>query len=123
MKRRCFAYIGLLLCLTLFSACQFSLPSLDLFQSDPIVCQVIQKDGQTLTVQVLSPDSHYDEEETLLVAYRPILGGNAVSPGDQITFSYLYNQDVTVKGDLPYITVESVTLTQWTPETAGATEN
>lgn len=122
MKRRYFAYIGLLVSFLLLSACRFPAPSLDLFQNGPIVCQVMQKDGQTLTVQVLSPDSHYDEAETLLVAYRTILGGSAVSPGDQITFSYHYNQDVTVKGDLPYITVESITLTQWPPADTGKTE-
>ncbi|MCI6729880.1 MAG: hypothetical protein SOY32_02365 [Candidatus Faecousia sp.] len=122
MKRRVFSFLSLLLCLLLLGACGFSLDSL-LPEEKQLICRVTAKDGQALTVQVLSADSHYDEEELLIVRYHAISGGRELSVGDTITFTYDYLNDVTVQNDTPCIAVSSVTKTQWIPpETTQSTE-
>ncbi len=117
----------LLMCLMPFVLCACDLP-VDILEEKAIVCQVTAKEQQELTVVVQSPDSHYDEGDTLVIQYQQVTDKKAVAVGSQITFTYDYLQDVTAKNDLPFLKVESISLTQWTPpatepsETTGASE-
>lgn len=121
MNRKIFAFICILALILSLSACGFSLDSIDLgplddfFSKDPIVCSVLEKDGQELKLLVLSSDGYYDVEDKLLVSYSTISGGTSVKVGDIVTFSYDYLTDVTVKGDYPYIVVDSIEHTDYTP--------
>lgn len=110
----------LLICVLLLSGCELNLPGplqkfTKFLDDSPIVCVVTAKEGLTLTVEVQSPDSHYDEGDTLTVIYQTIQNGKEIRIGDQITFSYDYMTDVTVRNDDPCIKTEVVTLTQWEP--------
>lgn len=121
MRRKIVVALGILSMMLAFTACHFSLDSI-LPEKKQVVCQITQKDGQTLTVVVQSPDQYYETDETLIVKYRTITGGNSLDVGDQVTFSYDYLNDVTVQSNLPCITVDTVTKTIWTPSETEATE-
>ncbi len=109
-----------LLCLMPFVLCACDLP-VDILEEKAIVCQVTAKEQQELTVVVQSPDIHYDEGDALVIRYAHVNDNKTVAVGNQITFTYDYLQDVTTRNDLPYLTVESVSLTQWTPPATEAT--
>lgn len=95
----------------------------EMLNSDPIVCVITAKDGQTLTVEVLAADGHYDQGDTLFVDYAGISGATAISVGDTITFTYDYIHDVTVREDTPYILADAISPTDYTPpETADAVQ-
>ncbi len=122
--------IPLILCITtLLSGCSISLESIGLGKlskfigNDPLICKITEKDGQLLTMEVLSPDSHYDEGDILYVQYSSITGAKGVSVGDTVTFEYDYLEDVTVMEKEPLIKTESITPTEYIPpETEEATE-
>ncbi len=128
--KRSIRLLALVLCVvTLLSGCGFSLDSVlpeklkGLLGGGDIICQVTEKEGQLLTVEVLSPDSHYDEGDILYVQYTSITGGKSISTGDIITFTYDYLEGVTVKNDEPFILADSISPTEYTPpETIDATE-
>lgn len=116
--KRFLSILALLMTLTLLlTGCELPIPDIDIpfITSDPIVCLVTAKEERTLTVEVQCEDRHYDEGDTLIINYLTIQNGSAVNPGDQITFDYDYMNKVSVRGDYPYIQVESVTITHWDP--------
>lgn len=121
MNRRFFAFFIVLSMAVLLAGCGLSLESVDLgplnglLKKDPIVCSVLEKEDQQLKLVVLSSDGYYDVDDELLVSYSSISGGTSVNVGDIITFSYDYLTDVTVKGDYPYIVVDSIQHTDFTP--------
>lgn len=110
----------LLMCLMPFVLCACDLP-VDILGEKDIICQVTAKEQQELTVVVQSPDIHYDEGDTLVIRYEHVNDKKTVAVGNQITFAYDYLQDVTTKNDLPYLKVESISLTQWIPPATEAT--
>lgn len=114
--------LALFLCIAvLLSGCSISLESVGLDKlskfigNDPIICRVTAKDGQLLTMEVLSPDSHYDEGDVLYVQYSSITGAKSISVGDTVTFTYDYIEDVTVMEKEPFIKAESITPTEYIP--------
>ena len=121
MYRRIFAFFSVLAAMLSLAACSFSMDSIslgpldDIFKKDPIVCSVLEKNGQELTLLVLASDGHYDVDDELLVSYSTISGGSSVKVGDTVTFSYDYLTDVTAKGKFPYIVVDSIEHTDFTP--------
>lgn len=110
-----------LLCLMPFVLSACDLP-LDILEGEAIVCQVTEQGQQTLTVVVQNPDLHYDEGDTLVIQYQHVADGKALSVGSQITFTYDYLNDVTVQNELPYLKVDSISLTQWTPPETESTK-
>lgn len=127
MGKRIALLAGLLSFVLLLTGCKFSLSSLglgkveDIFSDNPIVCTITAIDQSIFTVQVLSADSHYDEEDILLLDCASVRGAAAFRVGDIITFSYDYLNDVTVRNDAPYIVPESVAATEYTPPTTEET--
>lgn len=114
--------LALFLCMvTLLSGCSISLESIGLGKlsefigNSPIICRVTGKEGQLLTVEVLSSDSHYDEGDILYVQYSSIVGAKSISIGDIITFTYDYMDDVTVLEKEPLIQADSIVPTEYVP--------
>lgn len=109
------------------AGCSLSLESLGLgkleefLDDSPIVCKITEKDGKVLKVTVLSHDGHYDEDDILYVDYNALPENSALKKGEIITFTYDYINKVTVKNDLPYILVDTIEVTQYTPPATEAT--
>jgi len=113
VKRKWISGILLVAMLLMLTAC--SLP-IDLpGGAETLICRVTEKAERLLTVEVLEDNLHYDAGATLLVQYRALSGTTSLSPGDTVSVTYSYLEDVTVQDKLPCITVETVTLTQWVP--------
>lgn len=77
-----------------------------------IVCLVESMEDKQLTVVVVSPDSHFDESDELIVDYDV---ANGIRPGDAVTFTYDYLNDVTSQGKYARIRVGQVIETTYTP--------
>lgn len=119
--RKWITLLTALLCLTLLlTGCELSLSSIglgkveELISSDPIICTVTAVEQGVLTLEVLSPDSHYDAEDVLLLDCTGISGASAFRVGDTITFTYDYLTAVTVRSDMPYIVPDSVSSAEYT---------
>ena len=121
------AILILLVCVSLLmmAGCSLSLDSLGLgsleekldglLGSNPIICSVTAIDGHILTVEVLSPDGHYDEEDLLYLNCAAIEDISFLRPGNTITFTYDYVTGVTVKNDEPFILVTSLSPATYVP--------
>lgn len=126
--RKWIALFTALLCTALLlTGCELSLSSIglgkveELISSDPIICTVTAVEQGVLTLEVLSPDSHYDVEDVLLLDCTGISGASAFRVGDTITFTYDYLTAVTVRSDVPYIVPDSVSRAEYTPPVTGET--
>lgn len=120
--RKWIALFTALLCTALLlTGCELSLSSIglgkveELISSDPIICTVTAVEQGVLTLEVLSPDSHYDAEDALLLDCTGISGASAFRVGDTITFTYDYLTAVTVRSDIPYIVPDSVSRAEYSP--------
>lgn len=115
MKRIAMIIWLLLVPLFVLTACGSDPLGLGDLGEDALVCKITGKDRQELTVTVMDGDLHYDPDEVLMVKYHGLEGGTELKVGDHISFIYDYLNDVTVKNGYPYINVDTVTVTQWTP--------
>lgn len=105
----------------LFTGCSISLDSLglgklkNLFSDEDIVCVITAKNDKLLTVEVLSPDSHYDPGDSLYVQYTAITGATSLNVGDYVTFTYDYITGVSEKLGDPYILADTISPTEYIP--------
>lgn len=120
--------IAVILCLMLLlTGCEISFESIGLgkldamFGDDAIICSVTAIEQDLLTVEVLSADNYYDAGDILLVDCSAIGGASGLRVGDTITFTYDYITGVIVRGDSPYILVDSIGATEYVPPETGET--
>lgn len=72
--------------------------------------------GQTCRISVLTGDGHYHaatekrSADELFVTYTSLSGSQNVQPGDIVTFTYSYTEDVTERDGEPCISVGVLTV-------------
>lgn len=95
-----------------------TLPKLNLDQST-LTGTVTFVNGRTLRIEVTEGDSHYDgpwvnsrgenvSGDAIQVTYTALKGGDTISVGDTVTFTYHYTTDVSEKNGDPHISVAEV---------------
>lgn len=95
-----------------------TLPKLNLDKST-LTGTVTFVNGRTLRVEVTEGDSHYDgpwvnsrgedvSGDTIQVTYTALKGGDTVTVGDTVTFTYFYTTDVSEKNGDPHISVAEI---------------
>lgn len=95
-----------------------TLPKLNLDRSS-LTGTVTFVNGRTIRIEVTEGDSHYDGPrvnskdenvpgDTIHVTYTALKGGDTVTTGDTVTFTYHYTTDVSEKNGDPHISVAEI---------------
>ena len=124
MRKFCLVLAAVML-MTMLCGCNIletenppTLPKLNLDKST-LTGTVTYVNGRTIRIEVTEGDSHYDGPwvnkrdenmpgDTIHVTYTALKGGDTITVGDTVTFTYHYTTDVSEKNGDPHISVAEI---------------